>query len=678
VNRTGRNQNFYERLLQSRGGRYIILAQSVSQLISFLAAVIGIFYILVTANLNTVQIQELFVSVIFFVGLVNLLIQIFTASATQNARLRLDHIIKGKPLPLGMEESKLEMRAWRETVTLTWRYAVAELATAYIMVVIPAVLFMIRAGGANPIQAAHVAIGGLISGTFVVVQNTLALDRILTPVRQILLPRDFDKQISTSGMRAHTRLQIVVAVLVISAVALLIPLGYQTLVNFAGDAASTSKAIRDYMVNAMVILSFLVIFGLILSYMLSQSISDPIKEMEQAMGEISKGNFNERARIITSDETMQLIMRLNQMIEQLEISRSTLERQVEERTSELTRRTEELQAASQVAREAASQQDLNQLLERTVILISARFGFYHTGIFLLNENRDYVILKAASSEEGKRMIEKGHRLAIGQQGIVGAAAYQNRPRVAMDVGADGVYFNNPDLPTTRAEAAFPLTVRNEVIGVLDIQSTSIDAFTQNDVELLQTLADQIALAIQNARLIEETRDAMRQLEASNAEGVRRAWTDRARAQKKNYRYTPSGVITIPQSETLSATWVNNRISIPIGLRGQRIGNITLSRKNDSPWGEEDRALATEVASQIGLALENARLLDEAQRRAAQEQAISDLAARLGRSVDPDSILQAAVRELHMLPNVEEVSVFISSSEESRTDTEQRNGISEKG
>jgi GAF domain-containing protein len=396
------------------------------------------------------------------------------------------------------------------------------------------------------------------------------------------------------------------------------------------------------------------------------------------MSEISKGNLRERAQIITSDETMLLIVRLNQMIEQLEISRNTLERQVAERTEELTRRTEELQAASQVAREAASQQDLNQLLQRTVVLISARFSFYHTGLFLLNESRDYVVLKAASSEEGKKMIEKGHRLAIGQQGIVGAAAYQNRPRVAMDVGADSVYFNNPDLPLTRAEAAFPLTVRNEVIGVLDIQSTSVDAFSQGDVELFQTLADQIALAIQNARLIEETRDAIRQIEASNAESVRRAWTDRARAQKKNYRYTPSGVNSVSQNEIQPAIGINSRMSIPIGLRGQRIGNITLSRKNDTPWGEEDRSLAIEVANQIGLALENARLLDEAQRRAAQEQAISELAARLGRSVDPDSILQAAVRELHMLPNVEEVSVFINSIEENGSNAETRNGISDKG
>jgi GAF domain-containing protein/HAMP domain-containing protein len=663
VNQNGRNLSLYERLLQRRGGGYIILTQSISQLISFLAAVIGIFYILVTANFNKIQTQELFASVIAFVAMVNLLIPFFTALASENARLRLDHIIKGKPLPPGMDENELENRAWRETVILPWRYAIVELITAYVLVVLPAVLFMIRVGGATNLQAAHVAIGGIVSGTFVVVQNTLALDRILAPVRRILLPRDITKQTAVLGMRVRTRLQIVVIVLVISAVALLIPLGYQALINYAGESAATDNIIRPYMNNAAIILSFLLIFGLILSAMLSQSISDPLKEMIRAMGEISKGNFKERAQIITSDETMLLIIRLNQMIDQLQASQTNLERQVTDRTLELTRRTEQLQAAAQVAREAASQQDVNQLLERTVNLISTRFGFYHTGIFLLNEDRDFAILKAASSDDGKRMLEKGHRLAIGQQGIVGTAAYQNRPRVAMDVGADAVHFNNPDLPLTRAEAAFPLSVRNEVIGVLDIQSTSMDAFTQSDVELLQTLAEQIALAIQNASLIEESRNALRQLEITSSDAVRRAWADRVRIQKKNYRYTQSGIQTVSPGDTQSDLGIGNRVNIPIVLRSQRIGNITLSRKSGNLWSDEDHSLAIEVANQIGLALENARLLDDAQRRAAQEQAISDLAARLGRSVDPDSLLQAAVRELHLLPNVEEVSVYIGSGEE---------------
>ncbi len=663
MNQTGRNQTLYEFLLQRRGGGSIILIQAITQLKSFLAAAIGTIYILTIANFDPIQARQLLISMLVFVAIFNLLTPVFMAMASVNARLRLDQFIKGKPLPVGTDEDELETRAWQEATSLPWRYMIAAFATAYVLVVLPVVLFMIQAGGATPTQAAYVATGGIISTTFVVVQNTIALDRNLAPARQILVPRDFSKQVARSGMRLRTRMRIVIAVLIFSSIALLVPLGYQALVGYAGGAAS-SNIVKTYMDKAAVVLSILALFGLIISATLSKSFADPIEEMSRAMAEISRGNFDERAQITTSNETLLLTFRLNQMIEQLHESRASLERQVTERTSELTRRTEELQAAAQVAREAASQQDLNQLLERTVAMITARFGFYHTGIFLLNENRDYAVLRAASSEDGKRMIEKGHRLAIGQQGIVGAAAYQNRPRVAMDVGADTVYFDNPDLPLTRAEAAFPLSVRNEIIGVLDIQSTAVDAFSQSDVELLQTLADQIALAIQNARLIEESRTALRQLESSNIEAVRRAWVDRSRMQKKDYHYSPAGVGSSQTNP--KPTGIGNRISIPISLRGQRIGNISLSRKSDTLWSEEDRSLAIEVANQVGLALENARLLDEAQRRAAQEQAISELAARLGRSVDPDSLLQAAVRELHLLPNVEEVSVYISSGEETNS------------
>jgi GAF domain-containing protein len=232
----------------------------------------------------------------------------------------------------------------------------------------------------------------------------------------------------------------------------------------------------------------------------------------------------------------------------------------------------------------------------------------------------------------------------------------------MDVADDSTFSRNPALPLTRAEAAFPLTIHNEVIGVLDIQSTATDVFSQSDIELLQTLADQIALAIQNARLIDETRKALDLLKTSGAEDVRRAWEEPVRQQKRSYRYSSQGISPIELPSSAPKVESDNQISIPISLRGQKIGNINLQRKESSTWGEADRALAIEVATQIGLALENARLLDEAQRRATQEQTISELASSLSRSLDPDALLQTTVKELHRLPNVEEVSVYIGIPE----------------
>ena len=341
----------------------------------------------------------------------------------------------------------------------------------------------------------------------------------------------------------------------------------------------------------------------------------------------------------------------------------SLEQKVEERTSDLVRKSLRLQASAQIAHDAAEYQDIQILIKQTADLISNGFGFYHTGIFLLDESGEHALLMAASSAGGAKMLARGHQLEVGIQGIVGAAANQNRARIVMNVEEDKDFYKNPDLPLTKSEAAIPLTARGKVLGVLDIQSTEVSAFQQDDVEMLQTLADQIGLAIQNARLIAESQEALQKLETSTSENIRRVWRERVGGSKHSYRYAHMGLSTMQAPETIPGNGVNttNPLRIPITLRGEPLGTIVLQRSVDISWSETERSLAIEIAGQVGLALENARLLDEAQRRAAQEQSMSDLADKLSRSLDPDILLQTAIRELHQLPNVSGVSVYLSPS-----------------
>jgi FOG: GAF domain len=180
---------------------------------------------------------------------------------------------------------------------------------------------------------------------------------------------------------------------------------------------------------------------------------------------------------------------------------------LQEANRDLARRTAQLEAASEVARRAAAIRDVQTLLDETVRLISQRFGFYHAGVFLVDEAGEYAVLRAASSEGGQRMLARGHRLAVGEVGIVGYVAGTGKPRIALDVGEDAVFFSNPDLPHTHSEMALPLKVGERVIGVLDVQSVEPSAFTDEDVAVLQTMADQIALAIENARLLQRPRTA---------------------------------------------------------------------------------------------------------------------------------------------------------------------------
>jgi methyl-accepting chemotaxis protein len=192
-------------------------------------------------------------------------------------------------------------------------------------------------------------------------------------------------------------------------------------------------------------------------------------------------------------------------------------RQLSVRSRDLERRSVQLQAAAEVSRTAISVRDLDALLSQVTHLISKQFGFYHVGIFLLDESEEYALLQAANSEGGQRMLEKEHRLKVGEQGIVGYVTNVGEPRIVLDVGTDAVHFNNPLLSETRSEMALPLKLGGQVIGALDVQSREEGAFDEEDATVLQTMADQLAIAIENARLLQETRQTVHELSTAATE-----------------------------------------------------------------------------------------------------------------------------------------------------------------
>ncbi|HLF28575.1 MAG TPA: GAF domain-containing protein [Anaerolineae bacterium] len=182
---------------------------------------------------------------------------------------------------------------------------------------------------------------------------------------------------------------------------------------------------------------------------------------------------------------------------------------------DLERRAKQLVTAAEVARDVADLRTLDDLLNQVVHAITERFGFYHVGIFLLGELAEYAVLRAANGEDGQRMLARGHRFKVGGAGVVGYAIATGQPHITMDVVDDPLFFANPDLPLTRSEMAVPLKVKDQVIGALDVQSTTENAFTEGDVILLSTLADQVSIAIVNARLFEVERRLRKELELLN-------------------------------------------------------------------------------------------------------------------------------------------------------------------
>jgi putative methionine-R-sulfoxide reductase with GAF domain len=187
------------------------------------------------------------------------------------------------------------------------------------------------------------------------------------------------------------------------------------------------------------------------------------------------------------------------------------------------KRVELLQASARVSHAVSQIRDVNTLLSQVTQLISQHFGFYHAGIFLVDESGDYAVLRATNSDGGQRMLARQHRLAVGAQGGVGFVTGTGQSRIASDVGSDATFFDNPDLPETRSEMTLPLRVGDRIIGALDVQSTEPAAFGQEDVALLSILADQVAIAIENAQLFEQAQQALSEAQGAYRSYLRQEW-----------------------------------------------------------------------------------------------------------------------------------------------------------
>lgn len=187
-------------------------------------------------------------------------------------------------------------------------------------------------------------------------------------------------------------------------------------------------------------------------------------------------------------------------------------------TNNIERHAKLLKASARAAKNITTILDSYELFQRTVDIICDEFGFYYAGVFLVDEPTQYAVLKAGRGEAGKAMLREGHKLAIGGNSMIGASIANKRGRIALDVGAEAVFFENPHLPKTRSEMALPLVIGDEAIGALTVQSTEEAAFHEEDIDALQTMADQLAVAIQNAKLHRQQERRSRLLNAANRVG----------------------------------------------------------------------------------------------------------------------------------------------------------------
>lgn len=464
------------------------------------------------------------------------------------------------------------------------------------------------------------------------------------------------------------------------------------LVVYVQDQQALLQVLAQQGKLSAVIATLIIGLASLLATFLTRSISNPIIKLTDIAGQITSGELEAKADVETNDEIGALGRAFNLMTFQLRNFIGDLENRVRSRTQELAAqnkalsyRSQQLQTISEVTRGIASSQDLEQFLSNITILISQRFGFYQVGVFLVDENREYAILRAANSEGGKRMLASQHKLKVGQVGIVGYVTGTGSPRVTTDVGKDAVFFDNPELPSTRSEMALPLKTGDRIIGALDVQSEKSNAFSNEDIELFSILADQLAIAIINFRLYSETTKALEDSQKLHQQYLHQEWI-RATSERPHagYLFSRQKLVTLQEEVnrpeitavlqtgepyveiTKSGEQEISVLVVPIMLRNEIIGIIHLQEQGieGREWNGDEINTVKAIADQIAVALENARLFEQTIRRADRERRVMEITSKIRETNDPQTMLKVAAEELQKTLNASRTQVILQKPETS--------------
>ena len=384
------------------------------------------------------------------------------------------------------------------------------------------------------------------------------------------------------------------------------------------------------------------------------SLTAPLRGMADGIARVMEGEWDAIPPSERKDELGVLSRALRNMALRLQEVVMGLEEQVADRI-------DGLQAVADVSRAATSVLDPDELIHQTVELVRERFGLYYVGLFLIDEGGQYCVLRAGTGDAGRQMLAQGHQLEAGGSSMIGQCVARDEVRIAMDVGREAVRFENPLLPDTRSELALPMRSRGRVIGAMTVQSEEGSAFDAVYVSVLQAMADQVAVAIDNAQLYADAQAAVAELEAIQQHLTSQAWTEYAQMggalayETQHADGASLGDTVLPEIQqalarhgttVLSDPEHHTALVTPISLRGVVIGALGIHDHDaNRRWTDDDLALVQAVVERMGVIADGLRLLDDAQRREASERMVREIADRMRRAPDMDALIKTTVQAM---------------------------------
>ena len=619
----------FERLFARLGGWHLALIIALAQVIAFLGAIPGIVSVRVNTASAGIQLGFLPILAPALIVVTFLTLLLVGMRLTTTARKRLDEI-SGKASPIA--PPKDELTAWRELTSLTVRYGFASIAIAFVLNVIPTTALIAITENSTPTNtptpgnALYTLMGGTAAVLGYAILATFLLGRFTLPFRLLLTPEDFESQMKgRAGVLALSKFLVLMFAIIIISILILAPIGYQQVsrVLFTDDVPMT--IFQDLQIHIVALSILVLALGIAIAYLASRSISDPVTDLLKTFDRIEQGYLSARAPISATDELGIVIIHFNRMVARLESLQSYLEQQVTERTKQLS-------ATNEIGRVAASSLDPAVMLSSIVNLFTEKFGYYFVGVYLLDSSETWAELTEASGEAGKLLLKSRHKTDVSGSNLVGLAIRDRAPKSYPHTTGEKYRANLPVLPYTRSELALPLLASDRVIGALNLHSVRETDFSPEVVSTLQNMANQVAIALENARLFQDAQQNIREL----------------RAIQKQYLFTGwSGIASQPEELEYGVGDESDekarQLEIPISLRDQILGQIRLESPEE--WTSEEESLVSAVATQAAVALENARLVSESRQIALRERMLSEINSKIWASTTVEGVMQTVVKEL---------------------------------